>query len=71
MIQNITLERLEQIEQERTETMLSKDFQEWVRELHIGRMAPKHHNRASEMMALWTDQNGMRNSFNQVILSIK
>lgn len=71
MIQNITLKRLEQIEQERNETMLSREFQEWVRELHISRMAPKTSNRAADMMALWTDENGLRNSFNQVFLSLK
>ena len=32
---NCTVERLEQIEQEREQTMLNSNYQKWVKELHV------------------------------------
>jgi hypothetical protein len=32
---NITIERLEQIEQEREQTMLNPNYQKWVKEMNI------------------------------------
>ena len=34
-MENITIERLEQIEQERLETMTNKKFQQWMKQLNV------------------------------------
>jgi hypothetical protein len=34
-MENITIERLEQIERERLETMASKKFQQWMKQLNV------------------------------------
>jgi len=34
-MENITIERLEQIEQERLETMANKKFQQWMKQLNV------------------------------------
>ena len=34
-MENITIERLEQIEKERLETMASKKFQQWMKQLNV------------------------------------
>lgn len=34
---NISIERLEQIEQEREEVMFSTDFKQWMKELNVSR----------------------------------
>ena len=34
-MENITIERLEQIERERLETMANKKFQQWMKQLNI------------------------------------
>jgi hypothetical protein len=34
-MENITIERLEQIERERLETMANKKFQQWMKKLNI------------------------------------
>ena len=35
---NITTERLEQIEQEREQTMMDKQFQQWMKKLNVSRL---------------------------------
>lgn len=50
-----TIERLEQIENERMETQSNPDYQNWVRELNVSRM---HIDRAGmlkakEIMSMW------------------
>lgn len=34
-MENITIERLEQIERERLETMANKKFQQWMKQLNV------------------------------------
>jgi len=34
-MENITIERLEQIEQERFQTMADKQFQQWMKQLNV------------------------------------
>ena len=34
-MENISIERLEQIEQERLETMANKKFQQWMKQLNV------------------------------------
>jgi len=34
-MENITIERLKQIEQERLETMANKKFQQWMKQLNV------------------------------------
>jgi len=34
-MENITIERLEQIEKERLETMANKKFQQWMKQLNV------------------------------------
>jgi len=66
-----SVERLEQIEQERQEVFADVAFQEWMKELGVSRLASKPVDRSRYMMSLWTDKNGMRNSFNRVINNLK
>ena len=40
---NTTIERLEQIEQEREQTMMDKQFQQWMKKLNVSRL---HNDRA-------------------------
>jgi hypothetical protein len=35
---NVSIERLEQIELERQETVLSKEFQKWMKSLNVSRL---------------------------------
>jgi hypothetical protein len=35
---NTTIERLEQIEQEREQTMMDKQFQQWMKKLNVSRL---------------------------------
>lgn len=37
MLENISTERLEEIEQERMEVMCDKSFQDWMKELNVSR----------------------------------
>jgi hypothetical protein len=52
---NITLERLEQIEIERNETMGNTQFQEWIKQLNVSRLYSKREgiDKANQMMADW------------------
>jgi len=54
-LQLITLERLEQIEKERTETQASHKFQRWMRELNVGKLYVDRDgiNQANMMMKEW------------------
>ena len=54
-LQLITLERLEQIEKERTETQSSHNFQRWVRELNVSKLYVDRDGitRANAMMEEW------------------
>lgn len=71
MIQNISIERLEQINVEREKTMSDKNFQSWMQELKVGRIATKFSDRSRDMMRLWVDKNGNQNSFDYVISKLK
>jgi hypothetical protein len=66
-----SIERLEQIEQERLEIFADTSFQEWMKEFKVGRLAIKPKDGASDMMNLWTNKHGIKNSFNQVINNLK
>jgi hypothetical protein len=66
-----SIERLEEIEQERLEVFADTSFQEWMKEFRVGRLATKPKDRASDMMDLWTNKHGIKNSFNQVINNLK
>lgn len=68
---NITLERLQEIEAEREAVMADNSFQQWFREFKVGSMAPKPASREKEMMSLWKDRNGVRNSFGIVVARLK
>jgi hypothetical protein len=35
---NTTIERLEQIEQEREQTMMDKQFQQWMKKMNVSRL---------------------------------
>ena len=71
MLQNISIERLEEINKEREHTMSDINFQSWVKELKVGRIAPKLPDRSREVMRLWTDKNGKQNTFDYIISKIK
>jgi hypothetical protein len=49
---NITTERLEQIEQEREQTMMDKQFQQWMKKLNVSRLYTNKAGvlRANELM---------------------
>lgn len=56
IIENITIDRLDTIERERTATMADENFIQWCKDMHIGVL---YHNReginnANAMMAQWT-----------------
>jgi hypothetical protein len=55
MLENISLERLEQIEQERTTTQSDPEFQSWMHELNIGRLCVNKDGvvTAKQMMQDW------------------
>lgn len=58
-IQDISIERLHSIEEERQETMSLKEFQNWMQQLHVGRLAPKNpegRQRAERMMNEWIER---------------
>ena len=55
MIQHISIERIEQIDKEREQTMSIPEFKQWLQDLNVGRMVPKHiegRQRANEMMKM-------------------
>jgi hypothetical protein len=55
-IDNITIERLDTIERERTETLMTEEFQQWCKDMSIGVRVEKREgiNRANDMMAQWS-----------------
>jgi hypothetical protein len=63
MLQGISIERLIEIEEERNEVMMDRGFQAWVRDLNVSRLSRRHIDRASEVMSLWTNKHGERNTF--------
>lgn len=69
MLENITIEKLQDIEDLRSRTMADKNFQKWMKEMKIGIMAPNKHNcRARDMMRLWQDEgSGQMRGFDLVI----
>jgi len=66
---NTTTERLIEIEKEREQTMLDKDFQKWFAEFNISQSydEPSGKIRAREIMNLWTNKHGELNSFNVLV----
>lgn len=67
MLEQISIERLIEIEEERSVVIGDKDFQAWVKELNVGRLSKRYTDRASEVMSLWTNRYGERNTFNYLI----
>jgi hypothetical protein len=67
MLQGISIERLIEIEEERSEVMGDRSFQTWVRDLNVSRLSRRHIDRASEVMSHWTDRHGERNTFDYLI----
>lgn len=58
-LQLITLERLEQIEKERTETQSNPQFHRWMRELNVSKLYINRDGitRANLMMQEWKSSN--------------
>jgi hypothetical protein len=54
-MQDITIERLEQIEAERKQTYADGLFQSWMKELHVSRLYEDHSSRhnARSVMEQW------------------
>jgi hypothetical protein len=54
---NISIDRLLQIERERENTMSDKRFQKWCKEMKIGIMYTNREgiNRANDMMSGWSE----------------
>jgi hypothetical protein len=67
MLERISIERLIEIEEERSVVIGDKDFQAWMKELNVSRLSRKHMDRASEVMSHWTDRHGERNTFDYLI----
>jgi hypothetical protein len=61
-INNITLEQWEQLEQERFQTQLDPQFQEWMRQMNVSRMCRSKEGiyRANQIMEDW-DHSKMKN----------
>lgn len=55
MLDNVTVEQLEQLERERNATYADEAFQQWMQDLNVSRMwvDTTGHRRAADMMALW------------------
>lgn len=53
---NITIDRLDTIERERTETLMTEEFQQWCKDMSIGVRVEKREgiHRANDMMAQWS-----------------
>ena len=62
---NTTIERLEQIEAERQQTMNDASFQEWMKQLNVSRLHVDKTGilRATELMNQWNDNNTKRGSY--------
>ena len=54
-INNITIEQWERLEQERLQTQLDPNFQEWMKQLNVSRMCKSRDgiDRANQMMDDW------------------
>jgi hypothetical protein len=54
-LEHISLERIEEIEQEREQTQLDPEFQSWMKQLNIGRLCINRDGivRANQMMQEW------------------
>ena len=65
---NTTTERLIEIEVERQQTMLDKDFQKWFAEFNISQSyeEPSGKIRAREIMSMWTNKHGELNTFSTI-----
>ena len=52
---NITLERMQQIEQERAQVQSDPEFRKWAEELNVGRMYVDREGaiKANQMMSMW------------------
>lgn len=62
---NITIERLDEIEQERNETTATPEFQAWFKQLNVSRLHVDKTGivRAVEIMKQWNDKNTKRGSY--------
>ena len=60
-----SIERLEQIEQERNETMLTTAFQEWFKQLNVSRLHVNQEGilNAKQIMTQWNTKNTKRGSY--------
>lgn len=56
-LESISLERLQQIEEERAQTALDPAFHEWMHQLNIGRLCVDKEGivRAKQMMQQWNN----------------
>jgi hypothetical protein len=52
---NITIERLEQIENERVNTFMDPNFRDWLKQFNVSRLCSKREgiDRANQMMEDW------------------
>lgn len=66
---NTTIERLIEIENERNQTIMDKDFQKWFAEMNVSQsyVDPIGFIKAKEIMNKWTNKNGELNSFSIVL----
>lgn len=66
---NTTIERLIEIENEREQTIMDKDFQKWFAEMNVSQsyVDPIGFIKAKEIMNMWTNKHGERNSFNILV----
>ena len=66
---NTTIERLIEIENERNQTIMDKDFQKWFAEMNVSQsyVDPIGFIKAREIMNKWTNKNGELNSFSIVL----
>jgi len=62
---NVSIERLNQIEQERQVTASDPAYRKWVEELNVSRLHTASDSKinAKLIMGLWTDKHGRPNSF--------
>lgn len=62
---NITIERLQQIEQERSETTSNPEFQTWFKQLNVSRLHVDKTGiiRATDIMRQWDTRNNKRGSY--------
>jgi hypothetical protein len=66
---NTTIERLIEIEREREQTIMDKDFQKWFDEMNVSQsyVDPVGFIKAKEIMNTWTNKHGELNSFNILV----